>query len=102
MAEAAFGGALAQPAADADTSARHMRTSEARTGRRIDEVLTGLWYAKSGRTDPMTCVSHRSVPGCFNNVREFTEQCGTISRAGSDVLWFFFMASECRAPPGRA
>ena len=55
-------------AANAGPSARHMRTSEARTGSRIDEVLTRM-DAKSGRTHPMTCVSHRWVPSRLNNVR---------------------------------
>ena len=48
MAEAVFGGALAQAAASADASTRHTREDEPGMGSRIDGVLTGYGIRKAG------------------------------------------------------
>jgi hypothetical protein len=47
MAEAAFGGALAQAAATADSRARHTRAIEARAWSRIVEILSGYGMRKA-------------------------------------------------------
>jgi hypothetical protein len=50
MAEAVFGGALAQAVASADTRLRQIRASETRTGNRIDAILTGYGMRKADGT----------------------------------------------------